>query len=113
ETLREAAVLPPAATLPLARPPCVVKADGLAAGKGVFVCHTEEEVDAALIAATAFAGAVVVEELPEWREVSVCALCDVARAVPLGAAQDFKRIGDGDVGPNTGGMGAYSPAPEL
>jgi phosphoribosylamine--glycine ligase len=104
---------PPPPTLPLARPPCVVKADGLAAGKGVFVCHTEEEVDAALIAATAFAGAVVVEELLEGREVSVFALCDGARAVPLGAAQDFKRIGDGDVGPNTGGMGAYSPAPEL
>jgi phosphoribosylamine--glycine ligase len=107
----EAAGVPTAATLPAARPPCVVKADGLAAGKGVFVCRTEEEAEAGLRAAAAFGGPVVVEELLDGHEVSVFALCDGRRAVPLGAAQDFKRAGDGDTGPNTGGMGAYSPVP--
>jgi phosphoribosylamine--glycine ligase len=100
-----------AATLAVARPPCVVKADGLAAGKGVFVCRTPEELDAGLQQAAALGGALVIEELLEGSEVSLFAVCDGTRAVPLGAAQDFKRVGDGDVGPNTGGMGAYSPAP--
>ena len=109
----EAAGVPSAATLSVARPPCVVKADGLAAGKGVFVCRTDEEVEAGLRAAAAFGGPVVVEELLEGREVSLFALCDGGRAVPLGAAQDFKRAFDGDDGPNTGGMGAYSPVPWL
>jgi phosphoribosylamine--glycine ligase len=109
----ESAGVPTAATLPVARPPCVVKADGLAAGKGVFVCRTDEEVEAGLRAAAAFGGPVVVEELLEGREVSLFALCDGLRAVPLGAAQDFKRAGDGDTGPNTGGMGAYSPVAWL
>ena len=109
----EAAGVPAAASLAVARPPCVVKADGLAAGKGVFVCRTQEELDAGLRAAAALGETVVVEELLEGREVSLFALCDGRRAVPLGAAQDFKRAGDGDVGPNTGGMGAYSPVPWL
>ena len=110
EVMRAAGVAT-AATLPVARPPCVVKADGLAAGKGVFVCRTTEELDDGLRQAAALAGTLVIEELLEGSEVSLFALCDGTRAVPLGAAQDFKRIGDGDTGPNTGGMGAYSPAP--
>jgi phosphoribosylamine--glycine ligase len=107
----DAAGVPAAATLSVARPPCVIKADGLASGKGVFVCRTPEELDDALHQATALGDALVIEELLEGKEVSLFALCDGTRAVPLGAAQDFKRIGDGDVGPNTGGMGAYSPLP--
>jgi len=86
-----------------------VKADGLAAGKGVFVCRTAEEVDAGIRGAAAIGATTVIEELLEGREVSLFALSDGRLAVPLGAAQDFKRAGDGDVGPNTGGMGAYSP----
>jgi phosphoribosylamine--glycine ligase len=91
----------------------VIKADGLAAGKGVFVCRTGEEVDAALLALTELGGDFVIEELLEGPEVSLFALSDGATVVPLGAAQDFKRIGEGDEGPNTGGMGAYSPLPWL
>jgi len=100
-----------AETLSVARPPCVVKADGLASGKGVFVCRTTAEIDEALRAVTAFGGDFVIEELLDGDEVSLFALSDGTRALPLGAAQDFKRIGDGNVGPNTGGMGAYSPVP--
>jgi len=106
-----AAGIPTAGTLAVARPPCVVKADGLAAGKGVFVCRTAEELEEALRAVRHYDGCVVIEELLDGDEVSLFALCDGHRAVPLGAAQDFKRIGDGDIGPNTGGMGAYSPVP--
>jgi phosphoribosylamine--glycine ligase len=106
-----AAGLPMAETLAVARPPCVVKADGLAAGKGVFVCRTADELDQALRAVQQYEGGVVIEELLEGREVSVFAISDGRRAVALGAAQDFKRIGDGDTGSNTGGMGAYSPVP--
>src|SRR3954463_14278777 len=105
----EAAGVPTAETLAVARPPCVLKADGLAAGKGVVVCRTQSEVDAGLRAVTAFGGDIVIEELLDGEEVSVLALCDGARAVALPAAQDYKRIGDGDTGPNTGGMGSYSP----
>jgi phosphoribosylamine--glycine ligase len=112
EVMRAAGV-PSAATLSVARPPCVVKADGLASGKGVFVCHTAEALDDALRAVQRLGGAVVIEELLEGREVSSFAVSDGTRAVPLGSAQDFKRIGDGDSGPNTGGMGAYSPVPWL
>jgi len=108
EVMRAAGV-PTAETLSVARPPCVIKADGLAAGKGVFVCHDQEELDAALRAAAAFGEAIVIEELLEGEEVSVFAICDGAHAVALPAVQDFKRIGDGDTGPNTGGMGSYSP----
>jgi len=105
----QAARIPTAETLSLARAPCVIKADGLAAGKGVFVCATSDEVDDALVAVAALGGEFVIEELLQGPEVSVFALCDGRRAVAAGAAQDFKRIGDGDTGPNTGGMGAYSP----
>jgi phosphoribosylamine---glycine ligase len=108
DVLRAAGV-PAAETLSVARAPCVVKADGLAAGKGVFVCRTPAEVDAALRDVTAFGGDFVIEELLEGDEVSLFALSDGVHLVPLGGAQDFKRIGDGDEGPNTGGMGAYSP----
>ncbi len=109
----QAAGVPTAETLSVARPPCVVKADGLASGKGVFVCRTTEEVDDALRAVSAFGGAFVIEELLDGEEVSLFALSDGKRLVAMGAAQDFKRIGEGDTGPNTGGMGAYSPVPWL
>jgi phosphoribosylamine--glycine ligase len=106
-----AAGVPTAEALAVARPPCVVKADGLASGKGVFVCRTAAELDEALRAVRQYEGGVVIEELLEGREVSLFAISDGRRARPIGAAQDFKRIGDGDTGPNTGGMGAYSPVP--
>ncbi|MGH3003205.1 MAG: phosphoribosylamine--glycine ligase [Gaiellaceae bacterium] len=112
DVLRAAGV-PTAETLSVARPPCVVKADGLAAGKGVFVCRTVAEVDTALGAIAELGGDFAIEELLEGEEVSVFALCDGGAAVALGAARDFKRIDDGDAGPNTGGMGAFSPVPEL
>ncbi len=108
-----AAGVPTAATLPVARPPCVVKADGLASGKGVFVCRTPEEVETALAAMTELGGDFTIEELLEGDEASVFALSDGRTVIALGAAQDFKRIGDGNVGPNTGGMGAYSPVSVL
>ena len=104
-----AAGVPTAEPLAVARPPCVLKADGLAAGKGVFVCRSQAELEDGLREVAAFGEAVVIEELLEGEEVSVFALCDGARAIPLPTAQDFKRLGDGDSGPNTGGMGAYSP----
>lgn len=106
-----AAGVPTAETLAVASPPCVVKADGLAAGKGVFVCHTAEELDAALRAVQQLGGDVVIEELLDGREASLFALSDGRHAIPFGAAQDYKRIGDGDTGANTGGVGAYSPLP--
>jgi len=112
EVMRAAGV-PTADVLAVARPPCVVKADGLASGKGVFVCRTGGELDDALLAVRRYAGGVVIEELLEGREVSLFALSDGRRVVPLGAARDFKRVADGDAGPNTGGMGAYSPVPWL
>ena len=94
--------------------PIVVKADGLAAGKGVIVARTiaeaEAAVDAMLSGAFGAAGVeVVVEEFLPGEEVSFFALCDGANAVPFSCAQDYKRVGEGDTGPNTGGMGAYSP----
>jgi phosphoribosylamine--glycine ligase len=110
DVMRSAGV-PTAETLAVARPPCVVKADGLAAGKGVFVCRTADELDEALRAVQQYEGGVVIEELLDGPEVSLFALSDGQRAVPLGAAQDFKRIGAGDTGPHTGGTGAYSPVP--
>ncbi|HSG13189.1 MAG TPA: phosphoribosylamine--glycine ligase [Gaiellaceae bacterium] len=102
-----------AARLSEARAPCVVKADGLAAGKGVHVCRTAEDVETALGALSDLGGDVVVEELLEGPEVSLFALCDGRAAIPLLPAQDFKRAFDGDAGPNTGGMGSYAPFPGL
>ena len=101
------------------RAPLVVKADGLAAGKGVVVCRTLEEADAAVtqcLEARAFGDAgrtVVVEEFLEGEEASFFALSDGTAVLPLTAAQDHKTVWDGDRGPNTGGMGAYSPAPVI
>ena len=109
----EAAGVPTARTFALARPPCVVKADGLAAGKGVWICRTQRELDAGLRGATSLGQPFHVEELLEGKEVSVFALCDGSRALALPAAQDYKRAFDGDEGPNTGGMGSYSPVPHL
>jgi phosphoribosylamine--glycine ligase len=96
--------------------PIVVKADGLASGKGVVVAQTlaeaEDAIQSMFSGAFGSAGAdVVIEELLEGEEISFFALCDGKRALPFGSAQDHKRVGDGDTGPNTGGMGAYSPAP--
>ena len=94
--------------------PVVVKADGLAAGKGVTVAASHEEALAALEAILAEAGApAVVEEFLEGEEASFFALCDGRTVLPFGTAQDHKRAFDGDQGPNTGGMGAYSPAPVM
>jgi phosphoribosylamine---glycine ligase len=108
-----AAGVPTAARLPLARPPCVVKADGLAAGKGVFVCRSEDDVGSALRSLRDAGVDVVVEELLDGPEVSLFAVCDGREAAPLVSAQDFKRAFDGDDGPNTGGMGAYAPVPGI
>jgi phosphoribosylamine---glycine ligase len=105
--------VPTAERLAVARPPCVIKADGLAAGKGVFVCRTAEDLDRALRASAAFPGTLVIEEHLEGPEVSLFGLTDGRRVVPLAPAQDFKRLADDDEGPNTGGMGSYSPVPEL
>ena len=95
--------------------PVVLKADGLAAGKGVIICATEAD---ARDAAEVFfeerrfgRTEVVLEEFLDGEELSLLALCDGANVVPLAPAQDYKRIGDGDEGPNTGGMGSYSPVP--
>jgi phosphoribosylamine--glycine ligase len=102
--------------------PIVAKADGLASGKGVVVAQTvaeaEEAIQSMFSGAFGSAGAeVVIEELLEGEEISFFALCDGRRALPFASAQDHKRVGDGDTGPNTGGMGAYSPprifTPEL
>jgi phosphoribosylamine--glycine ligase len=95
--------------------PAVLKADGLAAGKGVIICPSEAE---AREAAEVFfterrfgETEVILEEFLEGEELSLLALCDGENVVPLAPAQDYKRIGDGDKGPNTGGMGSYSPVP--
>ncbi len=95
--------------------PIVLKADGLAAGKGVVVAQSLEEAEAALRAlfATGPGSSVVIEDFLEGEEASFFALCDGMRALPFASAQDHKRVGDGETGPNTGGMGAYSPARVL
>jgi phosphoribosylamine--glycine ligase len=108
-----AAGVPTAAALAVARAPCVVKADGLAAGKGVFVCHDEAELEAALPAAAALGGPLVIEELLEGEELSLFVIADGENVLPLATARDFKRVGDGDTGPNTGGMGSFSPVPDV
>ena len=91
--------------------PVVIKADGLAAGKGVTVAMSRAEAEAAIDAAGD--GPLVIEEFLEGEEASLFALVDGEDAVPLASAQDHKRVGEGDTGPNTGGMGAYAPAPVL
>ncbi|MEO5641104.1 MAG: phosphoribosylamine--glycine ligase [Sphingomicrobium sp.] len=91
--------------------PVVIKADGLAAGKGVTVAMSRAEAEAAIRAAGD--GAMVIEAFLEGEEASLFALVDGAHAVAFASAQDHKRVGEGDTGPNTGGMGAYSPAPVL
>ncbi|SLN21396.1 Phosphoribosylamine--glycine ligase [Roseovarius albus] len=98
--------------------PIVVKADGLAAGKGVIVAETEEQALAAIddMFGGTFGGAgaeVVIEEFMEGEEASLFVLVDGEDVLAIGTAQDHKRVGEGDTGPNTGGMGAYSPAPVL
>lgn len=91
--------------------PYVVKADGLAAGKGVVVTDDRETALAHARSCLEVSDRVVIEDYLDGPEVSLFVLCDGTRTVPLAPAQDFKRIGDGDTGPNTGGMGAYSPLP--
>lgn len=98
--------------------PVVIKADGLAAGKGVIIAETRKQAEQAID--DCFAGSfgeagheVVIEAFLEGEEASLFALCDGQSAMLLGTAQDHKRVGDGDTGPNTGGMGAYSPAPVM
>ena len=98
--------------------PVVIKADGLAAGKGVVIAATPTEAETAIDfmfgGGFGAAGAsVVIEDFLQGEEISFFALCDGAKALPLASAQDHKRVGDGDMGPNTGGMGAISPAPSM
>ena len=98
--------------------PVVIKADGLAAGKGVIIANSAAEIDHAVdfMCEGGFGESgreIVVEEFMEGEEVSFFALSDGVTAIPLAGAQDHKRVGDGDTGPNTGGMGAYSPAPIM
>jgi phosphoribosylamine--glycine ligase len=99
------------------RYPVVIKADGLAAGKGVIIAVDEaqarEALEDLLVRRRFDTTQVVVEEHLEGEELSLLALCDAERAVPLASAQDYKRIYDGDLGPNTGGMGSYSPVPAV
>jgi phosphoribosylamine---glycine ligase len=109
----DAAGVANARTLPIAQAPCVLKADGLAAGKGVWVCHTEDELEPALRAAQALGQPFHVEELLEGPELSVFALAAGESAAAFPPARDYKRIGDGDSGPNTGGMGSFSPLPDV
>jgi phosphoribosylamine--glycine ligase len=92
-------------------PPYVIKQDGLAAGKGVTLAPDLPTAHEALAAAEAAHSPVVIEEFLHGQELSVLAICDGTRAIPLVAAQDHKQIGEGDTGPNTGGMGAYAPVP--
>ena len=95
--------------------PAVIKFDGLAAGKGVVIAQTEAEAREALedflVKRIHGEGPVVVEDFLDGDEISLLAICDGERAIPLAPARDFKRIGDGDTGPNTGGMGAFTPVP--
>ncbi|HEY7169026.1 MAG TPA: phosphoribosylamine--glycine ligase [Candidatus Binatia bacterium] len=101
------------------KPPYVIKADGLAAGKGVLICAAEAEAESAIddiLVRKIFGAAgakLVIEEFLEGEEASFMALLDGEHAIPLASSQDHKRVFDNDAGPNTGGMGAYSPAPVL
>ncbi len=93
--------------------PVVIKADGLAAGKGVTVAMSRDEAERAIGEIFDGGGEAVIEEFMDGEEVSLFVLTDGTALMPFGTAQDHKRVGDGDTGPNTGGMGAYSPAPVL
>jgi phosphoribosylamine--glycine ligase len=112
EVMRAAGVRT-ADVLAIARTPCVVKADGLAAGKGVWICETQEQLDSALRAAAALGDHTVIEELLTGPELSVFALVGGTDLLPLPSARDYSRVGDGDTGPNTGGMGCFSPVPDA
>ena len=109
---------PDAGMAAIAGYPVVIKADGLAAGKGVIIADDEREaaraaLDDLLVERRFGTERVVVEEFLDGEELSLLALCDGERALPLASAQDYKRIFDGDRGPNTGGMGSYSPVPAV
>ena len=93
--------------------PVVIKADGLAAGKGVIIAESRDAAMAAIDSLLPLSGSLVIEEFLDGEEASFFALVDGDHAVALAGAQDHKRVGDGDTGPNTGGMGAYSPAPVV
>ena len=108
-----AAGIPTARLLATPRVPCVLKADGLAAGKGVAVCRTEEELEAGLREIGALGDDLLAEELLEGPEVSLLAICDGVDALALAPARDYKRAFDGDTGPNTGGMGSFAPVPGV
>lgn len=101
------------AALPRFGLPVVIKADGLAAGKGVVIAENAEAAETAVADLTADGAPIVIEEFMHGEEASFFALSDGTTVIPFGSAQDHKRVGDGDVGPNTGGMGAYSPATVL
>ena len=109
----EAAGVATARTLPVAQPPCVLKLDGLAAGKGVWICRDQSDLDSALQVADAFDQPFHVEELLEGPELSLFAVAAGEDAVAFPPARDYKRIGDGDTGPNTGGVGSYSPLSDV
>ncbi len=100
-------------TMSVARTPCVVKADGLTAGKGVYICRTDDELNAALAAVSNYGDQFVIEELLDGEELSVFAVSAGSDLVALPASRDYSRVGDDDTGPNTGGMGSYSPVPEI
>jgi phosphoribosylamine--glycine ligase len=112
EVMRSAGVST-AETMSVARPPCVLKVDGLAGGKGVFVCPDQESLDAALRHVARLEQPLLIEELLEGDELSVFALADGHHVLPLAPARDFKRLDEDDRGPNTGGMGSYSPVAEF
>jgi phosphoribosylamine---glycine ligase len=109
----QAAGVATAETMSVARPPCVLKVDGLAAGKGVFVCPDQASLDEALREVARLDQPLVIEELLEGEELSLFALADGRAVVALAPARDYKRLADHDQGPNTGGMGSYSPVPEI
>jgi len=109
----DTAGVPSARTLAVAQPPCVLKLDGLAAGKGVWICRTQDELASALESAEASDQPFHIEELLEGPELSLFALAAGETAIAFPPARDYKRIGDGDTGPNTGGMGSFSPLPDV
>ena len=109
----EAAGVATARALPVAQPPCVLKLDGLAGGKGVWICRDQSDLDSALQVADAFDQPFHAEEFLEGPELSLFAVAAGEDAVAFPPARDYKRIGDGDTGPNTGGVGSYSPLSDV